>query len=129
MQRRLTKQRKIIYDAVDELKHPSAVETYEYVKTLAPNIGKATVFRNLTVLYGDGYIKKLSFPNEPSRYEILRAPHDHFVCEKCGKIFDVFKEFGAAEITLPKVGYGVVNSVSIIYSGVCNECLKNKIFI
>lgn len=124
MQRRLTKQRKIIYDAVDELKHPSAVETYEYVKTLAPNIGKATVFRNLTVLYGDGYIKKLSFPNEPSRYEILRAPHDHFVCEKCGKIFDIFKENGAAEITLPKVGCGVVNGVSVIYSGVCNECLK-----
>ena len=71
-----------------------------------------------------GYIKKPSFPNEPSRYGILRAPHDHFVCEKCGKIFDIFKEFGAAEITLPKVGCGIVNGVSIIYSGVCNECLK-----
>ena len=59
----------------------------------------------------------------------MRAPHDHFVCEKCGKIFDIFKEFGVAEITLPKVGCGIVNGVSIIYSGVCNECLKYKISI
>ena len=127
MLRRLTKQRQIIYDAVDALKHPSAVETYEYVKTLAPTIGKATVFRNLAVLHSDGYVKKLFFPDEPARYEVLRAAHDHFVCEKCGKIFDVFKPDKAAESTefkLPKIECGVIKSVSIMYSGVCNDCVK-----
>lgn len=124
MQRRLTKQRKIIYDAVDLLKHPSAIETYEYVKSLAPAIGKATVFRNLTVLNDDGYVKKLSFPNEPSRYEIKRAPHDHFVCEKCGKIYDVFNSDRVIEQSLPKIKYGVVNGISVILNGICFDCIS-----
>lgn len=123
MLRRLTKQRRIIYDAVDVLKHPSAVETYEYVKSLAPSIGKATVFRNLTVLTSDGYVKKLSFPNEPNRFEILRAPHDHFVCEKCGKIYDIFKEGNKPQCEI-NTSVGVVKSVSVIYNGICNECLN-----
>lgn len=124
MLRRLTKQRRIIYDAVDVLKHPSAVETYEYVKSLAPAIGKATVFRNLTVLTSDGYVKKLSFPNEPNRFEILRAPHDHFVCEKCGKIYDIFKDNETSPQGDAKISVGVIKSVSVIYNGICNDCLN-----
>ena len=59
MNRRNTKQRQLVAEAVRALEHPSAEEIYAAVSRENPNIGKATVYRNLNLLAEQGEIGKV----------------------------------------------------------------------
>ena len=47
MQERQTRQKRVIYDALKALDHPTATEVYGYVHERYPSISRATVFRVL----------------------------------------------------------------------------------
>jgi Fe2+ or Zn2+ uptake regulation protein len=52
---------------------------------------QATVYNNLSSLYREGLIRKISVEGYPDRYDkILR--HDHLICRKCGKLSDILLE-------------------------------------
>lgn len=121
MERRLTKQRQLIYDITMTLFHPSAEEVYEKVHRIYPKIGRATVYRNLNILSESGFLTKLFFTSEATRYDTNVKCHNHFYCEKCGKVIDLKN---TEKINLPKNLY--VKSLSITFYGLCSECLKNK---
>ena len=59
MERRLTKQRQLIYDITMTMYHPNAEEVFKKVHEKYPEIGRATVYRNLTVLLEQGLLTKL----------------------------------------------------------------------
>ena len=119
MKRRSTKQREIVYDALMRLYHPTAEEVYEYLQSEQPGIGRATVFRNLTVLAEEGRIVKLFFPDEVAHYDANIDGHYHFVCKRCAKIIDLQTNKRPA---LPS-GYDFeVETQEINFYGRCREC-------
>ena len=54
MERRQTRQRQLILNAVHTLKHPTADEVYAAVADAQPPVGRATVYRNLNLLAEQG---------------------------------------------------------------------------
>ena len=48
----------------------------------------ATVYNNLSSLYAQGLIRKISVPGYSDRYDKIKR-HDHLVCQKCGKLSDI----------------------------------------
>ena len=82
-----SKQREIILGVIKELKtHPTAEELYIAVTKKDNKISKSTVYRNINILLESGQIKKISNPVGPDRYDYVSIPHNHVICEKCGKI-------------------------------------------
>ncbi len=119
MQRRSTKQRDLVYETLLHLYHPTADEVYERILVDNPGLGRATVFRNLTVLAEEGRICRLAFPGDAARYDPVMDGHSHFSCRTCGKIVDLPP---VKSLPLPHTDECTIESYAVKYYGVCRNC-------
>ena len=73
--------------------HLTAEEIYDLVKKDWPDIGLATVYRNIQLLSEMNLIDKLNLDDGYVRYEIgdqdqkSHHHHHHMICVSCGKVF------------------------------------------
>ncbi|MCX7944834.1 MAG: transcriptional repressor [Deltaproteobacteria bacterium] len=84
----------IVREIIKSAKHLTADEIFERLRKKNPNIGYATVCRNLKLLYSAGIIDEIKIGNQKTRYELKSedSHHDHLICVKCGKFIEVFSE-------------------------------------
>ncbi len=119
---RNTIQKQLIFEAVCALhNHPSADEIYDKVLRSAPNISKATVYRNLSLMSESGEVLKISVPNASDRFDFNTKEHYHMLCVKCKRIFDVKTKpldiMGKVDKDeLEIIGY------ELLFKGKCAEC-------
>ena len=105
--------------ALMSLYHPTAEEVYEKLRAECPSIGRATVFRNLSVLAEEGRAVKLFFPDEVARYDGNVDGHYHFVCRRCDAIIDLP---ATQKLPLPVSDAFTVEQQEINFYGLCREC-------
>ena len=124
-----SRQREEIINVIkDSYEHPTAEMVYMTVKSKDPAVSRSTVYRNLGLLVENGFINKISMIVGPDRYDYIRDVHNHVVCTKCGKIFDVdfdFKYKKLKEKIMEKTGIEI-SEKGITLEGLCDSC-KNKI--
>ena len=126
---RLTSQKKIIEDyLLDTKTHPSAEEVYKGVKKKLPRISRGTVYRILNGFKVAGKIQEI--PTRISRYDGDTSMHAHFICEKCGKVFDV-KDPSVVNfrkkcplLRKKKIKVGRINNHQSYFYGICNKCQR-----
>lgn len=123
---RKSKQREMILDVLSEMKsHPTAQEIFTHVRALDSELGQATVYRNLRILKEQGTIIELSFGPGAKRYDHNIDRHEHFTCNRCGKIEDIYPNTRALVGGLTEKGYQV-DSWRIEAFGVCQECGRGR---
>ncbi len=106
-----------------KLDHPSAAEVFVAMKEILPNIGIATVYRNLNTLSEMGLLKRLNFVDHADRYDFNLTEHHHAMCTSCGRVFDFdMKLDNSIEQLLGKEIDFLVNSVKYSVSGLCSKC-------
>lgn len=130
MKTRKTKQKEIIYEILKENRiHPTIQEIYLLAKAKYPNIGQATVYRNINKLVEEGSILKLpSTDDESYRYDINIAPHSHLVCNCCGKIVDIFNTNYDKMINyIEEENCIKVTKSLLVLEGICSKCKNKKI--
>ncbi len=122
--KKFSRQRELILKTVlSSNEHLTADNIYDRLKENNPNLSLGTVYRNLTQLEEHGYIKKINIPGDPVRFDGNTEEHHHFICEKCGKIFDIKeKKIEYAVDNLSEKKDFKVNSIYLILRGVCDEC-------
>lgn len=89
---RNTAQREIILDAFFSAdKHITAEDLFNIIKGKNPEIGYATIHRNLSLLCESGLADEIKIGTKKARYEpkFGRQHHDHLVCLKCGRFIEV----------------------------------------
>lgn len=81
---------KILDTIVGGHRHFTALELLERLQKRFPEVGKATLYRNLPVLVDSGVLQEgPQDANGQSVYEISDDDHhDHIVCMNCKKIFE-----------------------------------------
>lgn len=89
MQERQTKQKQIIYEALQTLDHPTATEVYGYVHQTYPTVSRATVFRVLGGFAANGRALELRAAGNEVRYDYNTMAHYHAHCRECGRLADV----------------------------------------
>ena len=95
VQRRNTKQRKLVLDAVRQsYNHPTADEIYNVVRAQDDKISRGTVYRNLNLLADAGEIFSIKTPGG-SRFDRTVEPHAHIICTSCSRVIDVPLPFDA----------------------------------
>lgn len=117
-----TIQKALVLNTVNELhNHATADEIYQKVRKEHPNISKGTVYRNLNVLDEEGKIKKRTLLGNIDRFDHITSDHYHFICQKCGKIYDLDKDSIDIEneLHIDKNGFEVND---IVFSGICPDC-------
>lgn len=97
--------------------HPSADEVFARAREQDTSLSFATVYRTLAALEEAGLIRKLTFENEPARFEITpSADHDHLVDIETGEVI----ELASPEIDrlrrelVARLGYDIVSHHTLI---------------
>ncbi len=119
---KVTPQRLTIVDELYGRIHLSIDELYTAIKEKFPSISLATVYKNINAMMEKRFIKEVKIPNQKSRYELIKEPHSHVVCQKCGKVEDVHIDLSTvAKEAMEKSRYHI-NEDALIFTGVCPEC-------
>jgi Fur family transcriptional regulator, peroxide stress response regulator len=122
--KRATRQLEAVFQALQgDPTHPFADEIYRRVRKTLPRISLATVYRNLQRLVKEGKIRSVVLGERVARYDPEISDHDHFICEHCGRVIDLFLERDRqVDLTpLAKAGY-IVTMHSLTVYGVCQIC-------
>lgn len=125
---RNTKQRKLILDNLRQRRdHPTAEGVYESLHREQAPVSLATVYRNLARLSEEGLILSLPDLGEGRRFDGQTAPHHHFFCSSCGRVFDLEFELPSSlkESVFRKIP-GEVTQLQLQLHGICNQCLAQK---
>ena len=122
---RSTKQLKAIWEAIkDDDSHPSADQVYARVRERFPNVSLGTVYRNLQKLVADEKLQVLMI-GRAQHFDPLTKRHQHFICEKCGRVFDVLvnTQDEIKPARLPHAGFKVT-SHQLAFYGACKHCSR-----
>jgi Fe2+ or Zn2+ uptake regulation protein len=123
--KRLTRPRQVILDAVRGTDaHPSAAVVHAQVRRRLPHVSLATVYRNLRMLAAEGLLVERADLGG-MRFDGNTAPHDHFTCVTCGRIYDVpAPDAGRARARIAaRTGFEVLMQRSEFY-GHCGACRR-----
>lgn len=121
---RMTRQRRVVYDVlIEDLDHPTAGEVFIRSKERMPGISLATVYNCLETLTQVGIVRQVNVDRDASRYCPNLAPHAHFFCSKCQKVFDVDLKKAADAVSAWQLPPGSrVEQVEVAMKGACPEC-------
>ena len=121
---RMTRQRMAIRRAFEDARRPlGPQECLDIASRSVPDLGIATVYRNINTLVETGWLRVVELPALPDRYETAgRRHHHHFHCRRCDGVFEVESCPGGFSALAP-TGYRVEDHDLILY-GVCRSCVS-----
>ena len=124
--KKYSRQRELILNSLqNRCDHPTAEMLYLDLKKEMPNIGIATVYRNLLEMFEEGKILKLKSESGPDRFDGNVKPHIHFTCNKCKKVYDIFYDNNKIDEEFEKLAStigAISESSQIAIQGTCKEC-------
>ena len=120
----MTYQRIVIFEEVAKSRdHPDAETVLRGVRDRVPTVSLDTVYRTLWMLNAMGLITTVGSPREKVRFDADVSPHHHFVCSRCGAVYDVHcPELGPLDAPDEIEGVGQVQSVRLGLRGLCRRC-------
>ena len=100
--------------------------TAEEILASLDGIGTATVYRALDHLTELGMIRRLALGKKSAVYEFIRDSHMHFVCNKCGLVYDIQTDFSGMSREAAKLCGHQVNWTEVTSHGVCSACMEKQ---
>lgn len=125
---RSTRHRQHVYDVLMHNRdHPTAEEVFIRAKQTQPEISMATVYNCLDTLVKSGLVRLVHLDRGATRFCPNMEEHGHFVCEKCGAVFDIdlTPELARRDLNVP-AGFKV-NHYEIAVRGECPACAGSGI--
>lgn len=121
--RRVTKQRMAVLDAVEHLPHATAEAVAEAARGQLPTLSVQSVYVVLSDLTELGMLRRIEPPHSPARYETrIGDNHHHAICTSCGKIEDVDCAVGHAPCLTPSNSTMTIQIADVLYQGICSDC-------
>ncbi len=119
MSKRISAQAKMVLQVLaDRRCHLTAEE----ILSSLDHIGTATVYRALDHLTELGMIRRLALGKKSAVYEYIRDSHMHFVCNGCGKVYDIQTDFSGMSREAAKLCGHHVNWTEVTAHGLCSAC-------
>jgi Fur family ferric uptake transcriptional regulator len=123
---RSTRQKRAIEAVLEKHANPlTAPEILDLALKEVPTLGLATVYRSLKALTRDGRVVSVEIPGQMPRYERSdKGHHHHFVCRRCGGVFELQKCLtGVKKMAPPRFH---VEDHEIILYGACETCFVKR---
>lgn len=115
--------RKILEFLESTNSHPTADTIYKEILKDIPNVSRTTVYNTVNTLAKEGIIKCIKTKDAEMRFDGKTEPHYHFVCKKCGKVYDI--GLCCSNVLKYDIDGHKIDDIFICYSGECKHC-KNK---
>lgn len=105
----------------DSEQHLTAKQIFLKAKEMNPKIVLATIYNNLHKLVDEKKIRKVSILGKTDVYDRI-YPHDHLICQNCGKINDIKFDNMSQQIN-KKFNIKIISYDLNIYY-ICDDCLN-----
>jgi Fur family ferric uptake transcriptional regulator len=126
---RMTRQRRLVLDAVHTIHHPAtAEEILQSVNVSDSRADITTVYRTLNFLEGFGLISAYDAGNGRRRFEHNGGDGSpHLICRECGRTSEIAQAGFKIAVTdaVRKSGYDVQLS-SVVIPGLCPVCKRKR---
>jgi Fur family peroxide stress response transcriptional regulator len=119
-----THQRLAILEEIDKHGHIDVDTLFASLHERFPTLALGTLYRNLGELSQKNILAEVVLPGQKQKYEILKAPHVHLVCEVCGKVEDKALDLSSVIAQVEAQSRYKINSNAVTFSGVCEACRK-----
>ncbi len=120
--RRRTQQRAAIRQVFEDVENPlGASEILEEARQHVPSLNQATVYRNLSRLVEEGWLRRVLYQPLGTLYERAGKPHHHhFHCHRCDRLL----ELEGCSVNLRRVAPAgfTVDGHELFVSGLCDLC-------
>ena len=117
-----TPQRSAIAEALDINGHLSIENLYELLKSKLPTISLATIYKNINSMIENGFVAEVKLPGTKSVYELVKEQHSHLLCEKCGKVEDVFLQMDQCIADVSQKSDFLIEHIDVVLTGRCSQC-------
>ena len=116
-------QRMAIMKYLDENRtHPTVDEIYSALSPEIPTLSKTTVYNTLKLLSEHGAAQTLTIDEKNTCYDAETGQHAHFMCRKCGKVYDLPSDEAIKETESLQMDGHEIQEVHYYYKGVCKNC-------
>ncbi len=121
---RLTPQRELVLDAVQELGHATPEDVLAHVRRTSSGVNLSTVYRTLDLLQALGLVSHAHLDHGAPTYHSTDAPqHVHLVCGSCGAVLEAAPGVARDLVADAAAQHGfVVDLAHLAVSGRCREC-------
>jgi len=113
---------KILEYLMSRKNHPTAEKIYSDISGDIPTLSKATVYNTLKTFLEKGVARAITIDDHEQRYDYETALHGHFMCRKCGKIFDV--KINPAILDFTTIEGHAITEKHLYFKGMCKHCKK-----
>lgn len=102
--------------------HCTAEEIHAAVRESLPGTATPTVYATLELLVDLGLVRRFD-TGGPALYDARLDPHQHAVCRRCGRVYDVDGRLNAEPLLRAAREAGFQpDGAELIISGLCAEC-------
>ncbi|MBO8130340.1 MAG: transcriptional repressor [Candidatus Marinimicrobia bacterium] len=116
-----------IYQILSENEdHPTVDNIFKEIRKDIPTASRTTVYNTLAGFVEAGIADEILITGSEARYEIKRKNHHHFLCKKCGRIFDINVRCPLAEGKYAKVRGHLIQEIHGYFKGICKDCQKSE---
>ena len=103
--------------------HPTIEKIHSELSKTIPTLSKTTVYNTVKTLSENRAIQTLSIDEKSKRYDANTNKHAHFMCNTCGKVFDL--PIKSLEVETENDENHDITEFHLYYRGTCGKC-KNQ---
>ncbi|MDO5783590.1 MAG: transcriptional repressor [Eubacteriales bacterium] len=125
---RHTLQREVVLQEIFRIQgHATADMIYDRIHASYPSISRATVYRNLKILVGQGKVIRINVPDGADYFEAKKQDHYHIKCNCCGRIFDASLPYMPRLLEMEQAADKDFElfTCKILFEGHCPDCKEN----
>lgn len=115
----------ILHYLRENLTHPTADEIFRDLRGAVPTLSLTTVYNTLKLFADKGLCLTLTINEKQTCYDGETRPHSHFMCNRCGKVYDIMPEDIPVYLQKETVCGHQVTEIHCYYRGICAECLAS----
>lgn len=107
--------------------HPTVEDVYLSLCKNIPTLSKTTVYNTLRLFCEQGAATMLTIDERKVCFDGCMEAHAHFMCNCCGKVFDVPLSQPMETALYPDVLKNHnITETHIYYKGTCEHCMKEQ---
>jgi Fur family peroxide stress response transcriptional regulator len=109
--------------------HPTVDEIFTVLGRKISTLSRTTVYNTLRLFADHHAAQMLTIDERRVCYDGDTRPHVHFLCERCGKVIDLFDEPVPVLTQAREVNGNLVVDAQLYYRGICAECQCKEKYI
>ncbi len=121
---KVTPQRLGILTLMYRAGHIDIEELSVQIKKQFSSISLATLYKNINAMLKNGLISEVKVPNMKSKYEILKPPHVHLLCQSCSEFIDLDLNTDTLLNEASRKSHYKLLETNVVLSGLCEKCQK-----